>query len=190
MATIRVIIADHHALCRAGIRNLLQGLEGVEVVAEAGHGGEALPLVEAHRPDVLLTEIAMPHLSGLELARRVTRERSPTRVIILSTYASEDTVSRALQAGASGYLTKDSGPAELELAVRAVARGDTYLSPSVSTHMIAGYLKGSGRAGPGPGPLTRARARSCSSSPRARRPRGSPAGWGSASRRSKGTGPS
>ena len=95
MDTIRVLIADDHTLVRAGIRALLQGLEGVEVVAEAGDGREALALVEAHRPDILLTDIAMPHMSGLELAGRVARKLASTRVIILSMHATEEYASRA-----------------------------------------------------------------------------------------------
>jgi DNA-binding NarL/FixJ family response regulator len=144
MDKIRVLIADDHTLVRAGIRALLQGLEGVEVVAEAGDGREALTLVETHRPDVLLTDIAMPHLNGLELAARVAQELAQTRVIMLSMHASEEYASRALQAGAAGYLLKDSGLAELEIAVRAVARGETYLSPAVSKHVIADYLRRTG----------------------------------------------
>jgi DNA-binding NarL/FixJ family response regulator len=152
--TIRVLIADDHTLVRAGIRALLQGLDGVEVIAEAGDGLEAMALAEEHRPDVLVTDIAMPHVSGLELAARVARELPPTRVIILSMHANEEYASRALQAGAAGYLLKDSGLAELELAVRAVAGGETYLSPAVSKHVIADYLKRTSGAPPDSGPLT------------------------------------
>jgi DNA-binding NarL/FixJ family response regulator len=144
MTTIRVLIADDHTLVRAGIRALLQDLEGVEVAAEAGDGREALALVEAHRPDVLLTDIAMPLMTGLELAGRVVHDFAATKVIILSMHASEEYACRALQVGAAGYLLKDSGLAELEIAVRAVARGETYLSPAVSKHVIADYLQRTG----------------------------------------------
>ena len=95
METIRVLIADDHTLVRAGIRALLQGLEGVEVVAEAGDGREAMALAELHRPDVLVTDIAMPHVSGLELAGRVARELPEARVIILSMHGNEEYASRA-----------------------------------------------------------------------------------------------
>jgi DNA-binding NarL/FixJ family response regulator len=144
MNMIRVLIADDHTLVRAGIRALLQGLEGVEVIAEAGDGREALALVEAERPDVLVTDIGMPVMTGLELTERVTCALEPTRVLILSMHASEEYASRAIQAGASGYLLKDSRLAELEIAVRAVARGETYFSPAVSKHIIADYLKRTG----------------------------------------------
>jgi DNA-binding NarL/FixJ family response regulator len=154
MGAIRLVIADDHRLVRAGIRALLEGLEGVTVVAEAGDGRAALALVQSQRPDVLLTDIAMPQMNGLELAGRVAREFPATRVLLLSMHASEEYASRALQAGASGYLLKDSALAELELAVRAVARGETYLSPAVSQHVIADYLGRIGGARPRPGPLT------------------------------------
>ena len=96
----------------------------------------------------------MPHVSGLELAGRVARELPEARVIILSMHGNEEYASRALQAGAAGYLLKDSGLAELELAVRAVARGETYLSPAVSKHVIADYLRRTGGAPPESGSLT------------------------------------
>jgi len=96
----------------------------------------------------------MPHMTGLELTERVTRALAPTRVLILSMHASEEYASRALQAGAVGYLLKDSGLAELEIAVRAVARGETYLSPAVSKHIIADYLKRTGGAPSQSGALT------------------------------------
>jgi DNA-binding NarL/FixJ family response regulator len=153
MDPIRVLVADDHALVRAGIRALLEALDGVEVVAEAGDGRQALAMARAHRPDVLLSDVAMPHLTGLELAAVVARELAPTRVVILSMHASEEYASRALQAGAAGYLLKDSDPAELEVALRAVARGETYLSPAVSTHVIAEYLRRTGGAAAA-GPLT------------------------------------
>jgi DNA-binding NarL/FixJ family response regulator len=153
--TIRLLIADDHALVRAGIRALLESLDGLTVVAEAGDGRQALDLVKALRPDVLLADIAMPLMNGLELAGCVAREMPTTRVVILSMHSSEEYASRALQAGAVGYLLKDSGLAELELAVRAVARGETYLSPAVSKHVIAEYLGRTGGARPASGPLTR-----------------------------------
>lgn len=95
MEPIRVLIADDHGLVLAGIRALLQGIDGVEVVAQAGDGREALALVEAHRPDVLLTDIAMPQMNGLDLAERVARELPATRVVILSMHATEEYASRA-----------------------------------------------------------------------------------------------
>ncbi len=139
MDTIHVVLADDHTLLRAGLIALLGSIPGVAVIGEAGDGVEALALLAERRPDVLLSDISMPRLNGLELTQRVTQDWPATRVIILSMHATEEYVCQALQAGASGYLLKDSGIAELGLAVRAVARGETYLSPSVSKHVIARY---------------------------------------------------
>jgi DNA-binding NarL/FixJ family response regulator len=141
MASIRVLIADDHTLLRAGIRALIEYMPDAEVVAEAGNGREALALVEAHHPDVLLTDIAMPGMSGLELAARVNRDFPDVKIIILSVYSDEEYVCQALRAGASGYLLKDSDTAELGLAIQAVVRGESYLSPAVSKHVISDYVR-------------------------------------------------
>jgi DNA-binding NarL/FixJ family response regulator len=137
MNPIRVLLADDHTLLRAGLRSLLEALEGVVVVAEASDGTEALRLIEIHRPELVLLDIAMPKLTGLDVAVRVAESFSSTRVIIVSMHVDEEYVRKAIMAGAAGYLLKDSGTSELEMAVRAVARGETYLSPAVSTHLIA-----------------------------------------------------
>jgi DNA-binding NarL/FixJ family response regulator len=141
MKPIRVLLADDHALVRAGFRALLQSLPDMEVVAEAGDGREALRLIKLHQPDVVLMDIGMPGLNGLEAAARIAEEAPQIRVIILSMHATEEYVLRALRAGAAGYLLKDAGTAELDLAVRAVMRGETYLSPAVSKHVIAEYVQ-------------------------------------------------
>lgn len=144
MKSIRVLLADDHALVRAGIRSLLEQAGHVEVVAEASDGHQAVELVRAHHPDVVLMDVSMPRLNGLEAARRVIEEHPDVRVLMLSVDPSEEYVWQALHAGASGYLLKDAGVAELELAVLAVARGETYLSPAVSKHVIEAYLQLSG----------------------------------------------
>jgi DNA-binding NarL/FixJ family response regulator len=141
MKPIRVLIVDDHALLRAGLRGLLAGLEGVEVVGEAADGLKALELVEALRPDILMTDIAMPGLDGLGLTAAVAGVSTQTRVIILSMHTEWAYADKAVRSGAAGYLVKDSGTAEIELAVRAVARGETYLSPAVSKHVVAGYAR-------------------------------------------------
>jgi DNA-binding NarL/FixJ family response regulator len=141
MSRIRVLLVDDHRLFRAGIRSLLQTLGDVEVVAEAGDGREALRLVEAHRPDVVLLDITMPGLNGLEAAARIAGSFARTRVIVLSMNADKDSVLGALRAGAVGYLVKNADPAELELAVRAVARGERFLSSAVSEHVVAACLE-------------------------------------------------
>jgi DNA-binding NarL/FixJ family response regulator len=146
--TIRVLLVDDHTLVRAGVRSLLKGLGGIEVVAEAGDGREALRLVEEHRPDVVLMDIVMPELNGLDATARVAARFPGVRVLILSMNASEEYVLQALKAGAAGYLLKDNTPAELEQAVRTVAAGGNYLTAAVSRHVIAGYLQRAGGAGP------------------------------------------
>lgn len=142
MNPLRILLAEDHTLVRAGIRALLESLEGVEVVAEAADGREALRLAEAHHPDILLMDITMKELNGLQAVARLTKEHSATRVIILSMHADQVYVRQALQAGVAGYLLKGADVAELELALKAVTRGDTYLSPSVSKDIVGNLLNG------------------------------------------------
>lgn len=137
---IRVLLADDHKLFRAGIRALLQTLGDIEVVAEAGDGRVALRLVAAHRPDVVLMDIMMPNLNGLDAAARIAHAYSHTRVIMLSMNADEDSVLKTLRAGAAGYLVKTADPAELELAIRAAAKGEKFLSSAISAHVVDACL--------------------------------------------------
>lgn len=138
---LRVVLADDHALFRAGLRALLHSLQGIQVVGEAGNGHEVIQLVERERPDLVLMDIAIPELTGLEATARITKALPKVRIIILSMHANEEYVRQALHAGASGYLMKGAEPSELELAVKAVMRGDTYLTPAVSKKMVDDYLK-------------------------------------------------
>ena len=144
MRPIRILLADDHALVRAGFRALLSKLPGIEVIAEAADGREALALVKVHLPDLVLMDISMAGLNGLEAALRIAKAFPDVRVLILSAHANEDYVKQALRAGASGYLVKDAGIPELELAVQAVARGETYLSPAISKHVVADYIRHDG----------------------------------------------
>jgi len=137
MPKIRVLLADDHTLFRAGIRSLLQMLDDIEVVAEAEDGREALRLAAAHRPDVVLMDIMMPNLNGLDAAARIAHPYPHTRVIMLSMSADEDSVLKTLRAGAVGYLVKTADPAELELAIRAAMRGEKFLSSAVSEHVVS-----------------------------------------------------
>jgi DNA-binding NarL/FixJ family response regulator len=141
MSTLQIMLVEDHALVRAGIRSLLEKLPDLEVVAEAGDGRAALGLIAQHQPDVVLMDIKMAGLNGLEATARITRDYPGVRIVILSMYANEEYVIQALRAGASGYLLKDAGTAELEVAVRAAARGETYLSPAISRRMIQDYLE-------------------------------------------------
>ncbi|MEJ2208863.1 MAG: response regulator transcription factor [Anaerolineae bacterium] len=140
MTSIRVLLADDHMLVRAGFRALIETLPGIEVVAEANNGREALELIARHQPHVVLMDIAMPGLNGLEAVGRVSEEYPHVRAIILSMHANDEYVLRALRAGAAGYLLKDALPDELEMAIRAVAAGESYLSPVVSKH-VAEYVR-------------------------------------------------
>jgi DNA-binding NarL/FixJ family response regulator len=141
MMPIRVLLADDHELVRAGISALLQNIPEVEVVAEANDGHEALHLVATLQPQVVLLDIAMPGLNGLETAARITETFPGVRVIMLSMHADEEYVLQALRAGATGYLLKGARRPELELAVTAVARGETYLSPAASKHVVGEYVQ-------------------------------------------------
>jgi DNA-binding NarL/FixJ family response regulator len=137
---LRILLADDHALVRAGIRSLLEDMPGVEVIAEAGDGLEAVRLVEEQQPDLVLMDVAMKNVNGLEATAQIRKQYPAVRVLILSMYTNEDYVVQALRAGASGYLVKDSAPLELELAINAVKVGDTYLSPPVSRQMVESYM--------------------------------------------------
>ena len=129
---IRVILADDHTLVRAGIRALLEKLPGVEVVAEAGDGRDVLNLIKLHRPDVVLMDVTMPGLSGLEVAERLHKQLPKVRIIMLSMHHNEEYVWRALKAGATGYLLKKAATAELATALQCVTQGEIYLSKEIS----------------------------------------------------------
>jgi DNA-binding NarL/FixJ family response regulator len=153
MAKLRVLLVDALALVRAGMRSLLQDIADVDVVAEASDGAEALAAAEREQPDVVLMDIAMKGMNGLEAAARL-RERQPeAKIIILSMHTSEEYVLLALRAGAAAYLIKDSATSELELALKCVMRGDTYLSPAISRQVVDGYVQRVG-VGASPDPLT------------------------------------
>src|SRR2546426_471362 len=124
MSSYRILLADDHALVRAGIRSLLEKLPDIEVVAEAGNGREALSLAQAHKPNLVLMDVAMPGLNGLEALTRLTKELPEAKVIVLSMHANEEYVLQALRAGACGYLLKDAAALELELALQAISRGE------------------------------------------------------------------
>jgi DNA-binding NarL/FixJ family response regulator len=147
--TLKILLADNHTLVRAGIRALLEQIPDVTVVAEAGDGREALKLVDQHRPNLVLMDITMPVMNGLEATGRIVKEHPQTRVVMLSVHNDEEYVLQSLRAGAVGYLLKDAGRAELEMAVAAVARNETYLSPAVSRHVVGDYVRRIGGGGEG-----------------------------------------
>jgi DNA-binding NarL/FixJ family response regulator len=148
------LIADDHGLVRAGIRALLEKQPNMEVVDEACNGREALALATQYRPDVVLMDISMPELNGLEVVRQLERDFPRVRCIILSMHADEEHVWQALKAGAAGYLVKGASLAELELAITSVAQGETYLSPGVSGPVIKEYVRRTSHQGNSPDSLT------------------------------------
>ncbi len=139
--TIRVLLVEDHTLVRAGIRSLIESLPNLEVVGEGGTGVAALTLVPLLHPDIVLLDIAMAEMNGLEAAERLHKLYPELRIVMLSMYANEAYVVQALRAGASGYLLKDASLTELELAIRAVMRNETYLSPAVSKHVVSDYVR-------------------------------------------------
>ena len=141
MRAMRIVIADDHSLVRVGVRTLLEQLHGVEVVGEASDGREALEAIQKHRPDIALLDIGMAGMNGLETTARVTKDYPNVQVIILSMHATEEYVWQALRAGAKGYLLKDSGLSELELAIKSVSNGEMFLTPAVSKKVVLDYMQ-------------------------------------------------
>jgi DNA-binding NarL/FixJ family response regulator len=138
---IRVAIADDQALVRTGFRVILDAEPDLEVVGEGGDGHEIVDLVRARRPDVVLMDVRMPNLDGIEATRRLTVLPQPPRVLMLTTFDLDEYVYEALRAGASGFLLKDAGADELLHAVRVVAAGEALLSPSITRRLIADYAR-------------------------------------------------
>jgi len=141
MSAIRIALVDDHALLRAGIRALLEKLPGIEVVGEANNGREALELIKKKGPNVILLDISMTELGGLEALPRIVKDFPAVKVLILSAFANEEFVLRALRSGAAGYMLKDAAAEELELAIKAVANDKTYLGPSISRTVVESYLQ-------------------------------------------------
>ena len=148
-AAFTILLADNHTLVRAGIRALLEQIPNVVVVGEAADGREAIRMAEQHRPNLVLMDITMPVMNGLEATVRIVKDFPQTRVVMLSVHTDEEYVLQALRAGAAGYLLKDAGRAELEIAVAAVARNETYLSPAVSRHVVGDYVRRTGSGSEG-----------------------------------------
>ncbi|RKT89063.1 DNA-binding response regulator, NarL/FixJ family, contains REC and HTH domains [Saccharopolyspora antimicrobica] len=136
---IRVVVADDEAMVRTGIRGILETDPGIEVVAEAANGHEAIDLVARHRPDVAALDIRMPGLDGLGAAEAICRSTKDTAVLMLTTFSEDSYIARALGAGASGFLLKSGDPRELIAGVRAVSEGAAYLSPKVAARVISNF---------------------------------------------------
>jgi len=136
-ARVRVVLVDDHPVVRAGILGMLAAESDIEVVGEAGTGREALQVVAAAGPDVVLMDLRMPDLDGVEATRALRATEHPPRVVILTTYDTDADILRAVEAGATGYLLKDAPRQELAEAVRAAARGETVLSPPVAAKLVS-----------------------------------------------------
>lgn len=136
MKPIRILLADDHELMRAGIRALAQQIENVRVIAEAENGTQAIELMRTHKPDLVLMDIAMPVLNGLSATAQAKLEFPDIPIIILSMHAEKEYVLQALNSGARGYLLKGARVPELEFALEAISRGETYLSPAASQHLV------------------------------------------------------
>ncbi len=141
MSKIRVLLAEDHTIVRQGIRSLLDDEAGIEVIGEAEDGREAIQMTQQLLPDVVLMDIAMPGLNGLEATRQVKALFPEIKVLILTMHADEEYVYQILRAGASGYVVKKAAVTELVLAIQAVYRGDSFLSPSISGKVIEEYIR-------------------------------------------------
>lgn len=149
MSRLKILLVEDHALVRAGMKALMQKIEGIEVVADMGDGLEAVKYARTAAPDLVLMDIAMPGLNGLDATARIVKESPTTRVILLSMHANEEYLRQALHVGASGYLLKGAELAELELALKTVARGERYLTPAVAKYAVEAFReKSEGPVGP------------------------------------------
>ena len=142
MGSIKVALAEDHTILREGLRALISSHQDMEVVCEAMDGHEAIRCVDTFRPDIVLLDLSMPRLNGLDAIREIKKINKPTRVIVLTVHKTEEYVRASLQAGAEGYLLKDAGYTELLAAIRSVMDGKRYLSPGISGTVIDGYLEG------------------------------------------------
>jgi DNA-binding NarL/FixJ family response regulator len=138
----RIVLAEDHTILREGLKALLSSDPSMEIVCEAGDGREAVRCVEAHAPDLILIDLAMPRMNGLDAIREIRRRSSGTRVLVLTVHRTEEYIHAALEAGADGYVLKDSTHSELLMAIRHVLSGKRYLGPEASEKVIEGYLEG------------------------------------------------
>jgi two-component system response regulator NreC len=139
--TIRIVLADDHTVVRKGLRLLLESQPGFQVVADAADGREAAALVERHAPDVVVMDVAMPILNGIEAARQICAKSPQTAVVFLSMHSDEGYVLKALKAGARAYLLKDSAEYDLINAVKAVSEGKAFFSPAISKMLVEDYMR-------------------------------------------------
>jgi DNA-binding NarL/FixJ family response regulator len=136
MTPVRVVLVDDHAVVRSGLAQLLGGADGIEVVGQAGEGGEAVELVRRTRPDVVVMDLQMPGMDGVEATRRIVEEDLGAEVVVLTSYSDSTRIVAALDAGAVGYLLKDADPEDVLAGVRAVSRGESPLDPKVARRLL------------------------------------------------------
>jgi two-component system, NarL family, response regulator NreC len=141
MAEIRILLADDHTVVRQGLRKIIEAQPGWSVVAEAGNGREAVRQAEDLEPDIAVLDIGMPELTGIEAARQISRKVPSVRILILSMYSQESYVVEVLQAGARGYLLKDSADVDLIRAIKAISQGKSFFSPAVAKVMLDDYVR-------------------------------------------------
>ena len=139
---VRIVIAEDHTILREGLRSLLSSDPNFEIVGEAGDGREAIKCVEKFRPDLILTDLSMPRMNGMEAIKEIKRQSPKTKVLVLTVHKAEEYILATFRAGANGYLLKDSTHAELVMAVKKVLSGKQYISPEISEKVIEGYLEG------------------------------------------------
>ncbi len=150
MRKIKVVVADDHTILRQGIKALLDNQEGIEVVGEAKDGREAIKTIEELLPDVILMDIAMPGLNGLEATRRIKKKFPKVKVVVLTMHANEEYIFQILNAGADGYLVKETAFQDLISAINAVHKGEAFMSPSISKKVMTDYIQraqGEGKVG-------------------------------------------
>jgi two-component system, NarL family, response regulator NreC len=141
MKPVRILLADDHTVVRKGLRLLLESVPEFQVIADAANGRDAVSLAEQHRPDVVVVDVAMPILNGIEAARQITAKLPATAIVFLSMHGDESYVLRALKAGARAYLLKDSAEYDLIQAVKAVSEGKAFFSPAISKMLVEDYMR-------------------------------------------------
>jgi len=139
---VRIVIAEDHTILREGLRSLLSANANFEVVGEAGDGREAIRQVKKFKPDLILSDLSMPRMNGMEAIREIKRESPATKILVLTVHRAEEYILATFRAGADGYLLKDSTHSELVMAVKKVLNGTHYISPEISEKVIEGYIEG------------------------------------------------
>jgi DNA-binding NarL/FixJ family response regulator len=155
MENIKIVLAEDHLIVRKGIKNLLEDEEGIRVIGEASDGKEAIAVVDTTQPDLLIADIRMPGMSGLEAAQDLSRRPNPPKILILSMHDDDDYILQSVEVGASGYLLKDTSKEELLKAIRTIYQGGKYFSGDVSNALVNRYLRGRNRNSTSDSPINK-----------------------------------